>query len=253
MASTSGSRSEGVTGRISRAALTLYSDNQDLVTDIRKALSLMKDIAVDLERQNQSDLVKQLEDAVAELVQTHEDCLHKSLAIKSVADTYQPGTELTDFQKLLEAEFEKVKASSSSSSQKNTLMHHFRQAVWNVHHEGQPMPGEEQEDIIMTSTESNIRNLNCPITGKPIDELTEPVRSLDCKHIYEKRAILDHIKSNRGSVKCPVSACPKMLQASKVTCDPLLAFEIKEYSMSRQTAGTEGIEDLTEMEGYDEN
>ena len=45
-----------------------------------------------------------------------------------------------------------------------------------VHHAGQPMPGEEQEDIVMTSMDSNIKNLKCPLTGKPITELTEPVR-----------------------------------------------------------------------------
>lgn len=38
------------------------------------------------------------------------------------------------------------------------------------------MPGEEQEDIVMTSTQSNILNVNCPLTGKPITELVEPVR-----------------------------------------------------------------------------
>ncbi|XP_022717175.1 E3 SUMO-protein ligase MMS21 isoform X2 [Durio zibethinus] len=225
MASTSASRSDGVIGRIRRAASNLYSDNQTLVT------------------------VKQLEDAVVELVEAHENCLHYSSAIQSVGDAYQPGTELTDFKKLLDTEFEKVKASSSSSPQNHPLIHQFRQAVWNVHHAGQPMPGEEQEDIVLTSTESNIKNLKCPLTGKPITELTEPVRSVDCKHIYERNAILDFIKSKRGNAKCPVSACPKMLQAKKVTCDPLLLFEIEEQrSLSEETARTGVIEDFTEME-----
>ncbi|XP_022717174.1 E3 SUMO-protein ligase MMS21 isoform X1 [Durio zibethinus] len=249
MASTSASRSDGVIGRIRRAASNLYSDNQTLVTDIRKSLNFMREIAVDLERDNQTEMVKQLEDAVVELVEAHENCLHYSSAIQSVGDAYQPGTELTDFKKLLDTEFEKVKASSSSSPQNHPLIHQFRQAVWNVHHAGQPMPGEEQEDIVLTSTESNIKNLKCPLTGKPITELTEPVRSVDCKHIYERNAILDFIKSKRGNAKCPVSACPKMLQAKKVTCDPLLLFEIEEQrSLSEETARTGVIEDFTEME-----
>ncbi|XWS52114.1 hypothetical protein CRYUN_Cryun11dG0039300 [Craigia yunnanensis] len=211
----------------------------------------MKEIAVDLERNNQSEMVKQLEDAVAELVEAHENCLHYSSAIQSVGDAYQPGAELTDLKKLLDTEFEKVKANSSSSPQNHPLIHQFRQAVWNVHHAGQPMPGEEQEDIVMTSTESNIKNLKCPLTGKPITELTEPVCSLDCKHIYEKNAILNFIK--RGSFKCPEAACPKMLQAKKVICDPLLLFEIEEQrSLSRQTARTDVIEDFTQMEPHEE-
>lgn len=38
------------------------------------------------------------------------------------------------------------------------------------------MPGEEQEDIVMTSTQSSILNVTCPLTGKPVIELEEPVR-----------------------------------------------------------------------------
>ncbi|CAK7323951.1 unnamed protein product [Dovyalis caffra] len=37
------------------------------------------------------------------------------------------------------------------------------------------MPGEEQEDIVMTSTQSTILNITCPLSGKPITELAEPV------------------------------------------------------------------------------
>jgi len=46
----------------------------------------------------------------------------------------------------------------------------------NVHHAGQPMPGEEQEDIVMTSTQMSILNVTCPLTGKPVIELIDPVR-----------------------------------------------------------------------------
>ncbi|KAG6514314.1 hypothetical protein ZIOFF_024664 [Zingiber officinale] len=45
----------------------------------------------------------------------------------------------------------------------------------NVHHAGQPMPGEEQEDIVMTSTQNNLLNMKCPLTGKPVTELQNPV------------------------------------------------------------------------------
>ena len=38
------------------------------------------------------------------------------------------------------------------------------------------MPGEEQEDIVMTNTQSSILNITCPLTGKPVTELVEPVR-----------------------------------------------------------------------------
>lgn len=47
------------------------------------------------------------------------------------------------------------------------------------------MPGDEDEDIVMTSTQSNLLNPKCPLTGKPITELTEPVRRC---YIFYKHA-----------------------------------------------------------------
>jgi len=44
------------------------------------------------------------------------------------------------------------------------------------------MPGEENDDIVMTSTESNILNFKCPLSGKPITELQEPVRRYHMNH-----------------------------------------------------------------------
>jgi hypothetical protein len=38
------------------------------------------------------------------------------------------------------------------------------------------MPGEEQDDIVMTSTQCNLLNITCPLSGKPVVDLAEPVR-----------------------------------------------------------------------------
>ncbi|KAG6637261.1 hypothetical protein I3843_11G162200 [Carya illinoinensis] len=249
MASTSASRFDGATGKIKTAASTLYSDNQSLIAEIRKALNMMKEIAVDLERDNQSQKVKELENTVVELLAAHEDCSHFSSAIKSVGDRYQPTGELSCFKKLLEEEIVKLKASSSSAPQKDRITRQFREAIWNVHHAGEPMPGEEQEDIVMTSTQCNLLNITCPLSGKPVTELSEPVRSLACKHVYEKKAVMLYMRSKNPRSQCPVAGCPKLLQAEKLVCDPLLLFEIDEMrTMSNQTARTDVIEDCTELD-----
>lgn len=84
MASTSASRSGGAAGRIKSAATTLFSDNQSLLAvssahlffepypclklvvwiwcsplfqEIRKVVTMMKDVGVDLERENESQMV----------------------------------------------------------------------------------------------------------------------------------------------------------------------------------------------------
>lgn len=38
------------------------------------------------------------------------------------------------------------------------------------------MPGEEQDDIVMTSTQGNLLNMKCPLTGLHVFHLGNPVR-----------------------------------------------------------------------------
>ncbi|XP_030932217.1 E3 SUMO-protein ligase MMS21 [Quercus robur] len=248
MASTSASRSSGgVSGRIRTAASTLYSDNQSLIAEIRKALNMMKEVAIDLERDNQSQMVKEIENAAVELSGKYEQSTHFSTAIHSVADRYQLGPELTNFKKLFDDEIVNLKANSSSVPENHPIIRQFREAIWNVHHAGQPMPGEEQEDIVMTTTQSNLLNVTCPLSGKPVTELAEPVRSVECKHVYEKKVVMVYIRSNAR--QCPVAGCPKILRADKIVCDPLLLIEIEEMrAMSKQSAPTSEIEDCTALD-----
>ncbi|KAK4439159.1 E3 SUMO-protein ligase MMS21 [Sesamum alatum] len=252
MASTSAPRSSAAYGRIASATSTLCSDNQTLIAEIRKATMMMKEIAVDLERENKSEMVKELEDGVLELLKASDECTHLSNAIKCIGNEYQPGPELTNFRKLFADKIERLKADPSSVSQNQLLLRQFREAIWNVHHAGQPMPGEEQEDIVMTSTECNLLNISCPLTGKPVTELADPVRSMDCKHIYEKKAIMQHIRSKVSQGRCPVTGCPKKLVADRVVCDALLLIEIDEMrSISKQRTGANVIEDFTQLDEED--
>uniref|UniRef100_A0A0E0PR90 SP-RING-type domain-containing protein n=1 Tax=Oryza rufipogon TaxID=4529 RepID=A0A0E0PR90_ORYRU len=159
--------------------------------------------------------VKQLEAAALELVASCEDCTCYADAIRKVPGAYQPSNQMTDFEKLIEAEVNKVKGNSSTSVENHLLIRQFREAVWNVHHAGQPMPGDEQEDVLMTSTQTSILNVTCPLTGKP---------------------------SQFGG-------CPRVLQVGRVTCDSLLQVEIDELRSSGPSApDAENIEDLTDDE-----
>ncbi|VVA97692.1 unnamed protein product [Arabis nemorensis] len=242
----SASSSDGVAGRIRNASLVLVSDNNSTIADIRKAVTMMKNIAVELERDNQTEKVKDLENSVAELLGLYGDCAHRSSAIQAVANGYQPGEQLTDFQKLLDDEFTKLKTTSPSVPQNDHLLRQFREAVWNVHHAGEPMPGDDEEDIVMTSTQCPLLNVTCPLSGKPLTELADPVRSMVCKHVYDKAAIMHYI-GNNPNAKCPIAGCVGKLQNNKVVCDPMLKFEIEEMrSMNKQTNRAEVIEDFTE-------
>ncbi|RXH83219.1 hypothetical protein DVH24_003717 [Malus domestica] len=243
------SRTHGVTGRIRTATSNLHEDNQSLISDIGKAFSLMKEIAVDFERAKQFEMVKELENAVVELVDTYEDCSHFSSAIESVGVIYQPGPELTDFDKLFKNEVAQLKANSSSVPQNHPLMRQFREGVWDqsfvltvvkkVHHAGEPMPGEEQEDIIMTSNQSTILNVTCPLSGKPVIELEHPVRSIICKHVYDKGAITSTYGETTHAA---------LLQLDKVKHDPLLAAEIDDLRKMQNQGVMTDVMDVTEFE-----
>eukprot|EP00268_Persea_americana_P058141 TRINITY_DN7010_c0_g1_i3.p1 TRINITY_DN7010_c0_g1~~TRINITY_DN7010_c0_g1_i3.p1 ORF type:complete len:254 (+),score=56.64 TRINITY_DN7010_c0_g1_i3:316-1077(+) len=249
-ASASASRGNSNAGRIANATATLYSDNQAFMAEIRKSLAFFKAISVDLEKDNQFEKVKELEEAVLELLSTWDDCMHFSMALESIGNSYQPKDELTDFKKLLEDEIVKIKRNSPSVPQNNPFFRQFKEAIWNVHHAGQPMPGEEQEELVMTSTQCNLLNIKCPLSGKPVTQLENPVRSTDCKHIYEKDVVVQYINSKKSTnVQCPAAGCPKMLERRKLLCDPLLLIEIDELrSQSLQTAPSTVVEDFTELE-----
>ncbi|KAM3396041.1 E3 SUMO-protein ligase MMS21 [Capsicum galapagoense] len=249
MASTSGAGIGGVaTGRIRSTTSALYSDSQSLLREIRKSIAMMKDIAVELERDERKEMVKELEDGVVQLLAASDDCMHLSEAIQSIGDEIEPGPEPTNFKKKFDEEIAKSKARSSSHAQNQSLLRQFREAIWHVHHAGQPLPGDEQEDIVMTSTQCNLLNVTCPLSGKPVTELAEPVRSMDCKHIYEKKTIMQYLKSKTSRGQCPVAGCPKILKAQRVLCDPFLLIEIDELmSMSKQNR-PDAIEDFTALD-----
>ncbi|KAK9131914.1 hypothetical protein Scep_011442 [Stephania cephalantha] len=249
MASTSDACGADSSRRLRNAATALYSDNQSLITDIRKFLPVMRGLAVDLERENRSHMVKELEDGVAELLGASDDCLHFVSAIESVANNYQPGGGLESFKTLLLCYFRKYNQSRMDSRfLSDEMLRVLNTLLQNVHHAGQPMPGDEQEDIVVTSTQTSLLNIICPLSGKPITELGDPVRNMDCKHIYEKMAVMHYIKTKKAQ-KCPVAGCPKILQAGRVVCDPLLRIEIDEMrSMSHQTGRSIPVEDFTELD-----
>ncbi|XP_076882509.1 E3 SUMO-protein ligase MMS21-like [Bidens hawaiensis] len=242
MASTSAPRTAA---KMKDAAATLSGDNQTLLADIRKAMVKMKEVGVSLEKQNKTQMVKELETEFIELLKAYEECANISTAIDSVGNSYRPGEQPTDFKKLIDNEMAKTKR-RSLSPQFNQLLRQFKEAIWNVHNSGQPMPGEEQEDIVMTSTQSTLLNNTCPLSGKPVTELSEPVRSMDCKHIYEKSVILQYIRSKHGQPKCPMAACPKIIIADRVVCDALLHIEIQESrAMNQRASKPDVIEDFT--------
>lgn len=48
-----------------------------------------------------------------------------------------------------------------------------------MHHAGEPMPGHEQDEIVMLASQYGVVNPICPVSGKPVEDLVDPVRRSD--------------------------------------------------------------------------
>ncbi|KAH9317298.1 hypothetical protein KI387_019067, partial [Taxus chinensis] len=193
-----------IADRIGVTVSNLETSNHSLIADVRNSLVTIKMIAQDLERENKSDLVKQLDKATLELIPLSDDIIHLSSALQAIGKEYNSSNESTDFKKLLDEHISQREAVSPLVPENHVFYKQFKEAVWRVSHADEPMPGEEHEDIIMTSSQCSLVNTICPLTGKPVTELKDPVRSTECKHIYEKEAVMNHIKmyGKKRGCKC---------------------------------------------------
>lgn len=239
------------TDRVGATISSLEASNQSLIADVRNSLVTIKMIAEDLERENRSDMVKQLDEATLELIPVSDDIVRLSSALQSVGREYNSSNEATDFKKLLDEHITQLEADSPSVPENHVFYKQFKEAVWRVHHANEPMPGEVQEEIIMTSSQCNLVNMTCPLSGKPVTELEDPVRSTECKHIYEKQAVMHHIRMNarKRACKCAAAGCPKMLTAETLICDPLLRIEIDELRLrGKRSTQVQIVADCTEID-----
>jgi hypothetical protein len=78
---------------------------------------------------------------------------------------------------------------------------------------GLPAPGitntqrgdfDDGDDIVMNKAKISTR---CPIT---FQEYKEPYTSIKCPHTFEKVAIIEMIRAQRGGIECPIPGCSKV-------------------------------------------
>ncbi|KAK9829294.1 hypothetical protein WJX72_004993 [[Myrmecia] bisecta] len=113
---------------------------------------------------------------------------------------------LTQLAELLEKANDAEKVEDAGFRPEDTVeFKNFESAVRAVH--GQEEAGaEEDEDVVIAPTEFDVaRNRSCPITGKPVMELTEPVED-QLGFVYERKEIEEYIRRKRGSCACPMAA-----------------------------------------------
>nr|CAG8452961.1 8323_t:CDS:2 [Entrophospora candida] len=90
----------------------------------------------------------------------------------------------------------------------NEHYNEFRQKVWDVNHQDEPMPpldADADDDVVVGRQKESLK---CPITTLLYEE---PVTSNVCKHTFSKSAILQLISRNKDVVCCPIPGCDKQI------------------------------------------
>ncbi|CAI5949546.1 unnamed protein product [Closterium sp. NIES-64] len=108
----------------------------------------------------------------------------------------------TNFEELLQQQVAQLGAAQPCPEDHHILVA-FRQTIRSARQGGEGGGDDDDEDDeVMMTTNLIVKNTNCPITMRHVEELDDPVCCLDCRHVYEKSAILEIISQNNN---CPVS------------------------------------------------
>ncbi|CAM6093600.1 unnamed protein product [Calypogeia fissa] len=134
--------------------------------------------------------------------------------------------------------------SFSSSSQNGDV----DQPTKNIHRAREAAPWQEEEEMVMIN-HSGVRNHNCPLTGKPMVELENPVRSIQCHHIYEQTAVIEYVaKAGRRRCKCAVAGCPFFLKMDNLKNDASLNMEVQELRLRDRATQLENYTEIEDLE-----
>jgi hypothetical protein len=125
---------------------------------------------------------------------------------------YQATGETTDFAALLTAKKNQINETIAYDVNSDPLLAHFDQES------GAAPPEDDIIDdeiaIAGNSTQQVGRNDRCPISGRPILELDEPVADR-MNIVYEKQFILQMI-GRKASIKCPVAGTVHEITAAEL-------------------------------------
>ena len=119
----------------------------------------------------------------------------------------------------------------------------FEREVWNVRHEGEPMPGEE-EDVYVADA-GRLKNQKCPITMRSVLDLEDPVAAA-CGHIYDRQSVLAHVSQSgpqRGvrTAKCALAGCQGIVKVADLrSCKEDVAREKKRLQRENMRADKAG-------------
>ncbi|KAL2628765.1 hypothetical protein R1flu_013451 [Riccia fluitans] len=84
------------------------------------------------------------------------------------------------------------------------------------------------DDTCITGSKYGIINTRCPLSGKLVTELGDPVQSVKCQHVYGKEFAEVYLKQAKGISRCAVAGCCEVLTESDFTSATSLTDSIRE-------------------------
>ncbi|CAI5962386.1 unnamed protein product [Closterium sp. NIES-65] len=191
-----------LTQRIASTVGGLIGNEKRLQAEIESSSVQLKLLAEAMAKEGKMERVAELEAMTRKVVETaHEMSLHQQ-ALEAVRDSYQYTGTPTNFEELLQQQVAQLGAAQPCPEDHHILVA-FRQTIRSARQGGEGGGDDDDEDDeVMMTTNLIVKNTNCPITMRHVEELDDPVCCLDCRHVYEKSAILEIISQNNN---CPVS------------------------------------------------
>ncbi|KAI9504918.1 zinc-finger of the MIZ type in Nse subunit-domain-containing protein [Coemansia spiralis] len=189
--------------------------------------------ALDLEEMDDPEKVDDIDVAFRSLLDSqHQLELEQSLLSK--AATHQdPETAAAEYSSARDEMLAKYSKLSDSHKYGNNQQYcEFRQQLWDLKHEGEPMPNlfgpaeegnEDEDDLVIAGARLTYK---CPITAS---WLTDPVTSKVCKHSFSRDAIVDYIRGHHGSCPCPVGGCSHRIQLRDLHQDKVLERKVANH------------------------
>ncbi|RIA84652.1 zinc-finger of the MIZ type in Nse subunit-domain-containing protein [Glomus cerebriforme] len=191
----------------------LYRDNEALSQFISKGIAFATDTAVDLEEVDNSEEVQKMDESVRNMIDIEKKLSEQKDVLERIQIRVDNGRKFDDIAIVYDQECEKAFKDYSQRSEedkylKNENYDEFRQKIWEVKHQNEPMPSLNQndDDDIVIGVQKD--SLHCPITTLLFDN---PVTSDVCKHSYSKEAILSLIRQQGNAVSCPIPGCDKQI------------------------------------------
>eukprot|EP00242_Pyramimonas_sp_CCMP2087_P003346 CAMPEP_0198232124 /NCGR_PEP_ID=MMETSP1445-20131203/115563_1 /TAXON_ID=36898 /ORGANISM="Pyramimonas sp., Strain CCMP2087" /LENGTH=202 /DNA_ID=CAMNT_0043912775 /DNA_START=381 /DNA_END=989 /DNA_ORIENTATION=+ len=185
-----------------------------------------------MEQQQTPEKVNQVREALKAMCAMEAKLQDRCGALTDFPQSYVCTMATTDFKAKLQV------PERNQTIEQNEEVKKFERKIWNVHHEGEAMPGEEDEEIaVLGSNIGDYRNAKCPLSGVDIHDLKDPVEDAQ-QIIYEKDVITTYLKKRNNTAQCPHQGTMHMVHLNQLRpCIQLLRERKK-----RQLATSQGIQ-----------